>query len=228
MYKILDTHNISNLQGFIESVYGLPDNRLYSISDLLSNQQRFTMRALKGIRKGNKEKLKYNLLIALAWHIAVANRLHVNLEEKVWQRFPMLCSYCGRRPCECKVIKPTVRPKTARKESLKPKSIKGVQDMFEKIYPSQTRTLADAGVHLAEEMGEVNEAIHVFLGEHKEKQFSDITDELADYVSCIMGVANSAKIDVASELASIFSNNCHVCHKAPCQCKFSYVAKFSS
>ena len=228
MYKILDTHNISNLQGFIESVYGLPDSRLYSIPDLLSNQQRFTMRALKGIRKGNKEKLVYNLLIAFSWLIAVANRLHINLEGEVWRRFPRLCSYCGKSPCVCKTIKPTARPKISRKESLKPKSIKETQEMFEKIYPSPTRTLADAGVHLAEEMGEVSEAIHVFLGEHKEKQFSDITDELADYVSCIMGVANSAKIDVANELAALFSNNCHVCHKAPCQCKFSYVAKFKS
>lgn len=39
---------ISDLQRFVHQVYSLPDDRLFSISDLLANQQRFTMRALKG------------------------------------------------------------------------------------------------------------------------------------------------------------------------------------
>ena len=100
--------------------------------------------------------------------------------------------------------------------------------MFNLIYPKASRTLADAGVHLAEEMGEVSEIVHVFSGEHKKKQFDAIGNELADYISCIIGVANSSNIDLAKELGRIYHRNCHACHKAPCACNFSFVAKFRS
>jgi NTP pyrophosphatase (non-canonical NTP hydrolase) len=100
--------------------------------------------------------------------------------------------------------------------------------MFDQIYPSNSRTLAEAGVHLAEEMGELSEAIHIYLGEHHGPQFKDIEDEAADYLSCLFGVANSAKIDIALQLESFFYKNCHVCHNLPCSCNFSFVSRFRS
>ena len=222
------TQTLTEFQDFIDRVYGLADDPMYSLSDILTNQQRFTRRALKGIRKNDQEKLKLNLLIALSWLVASANRLHINLEEKIWQRFPMLCSYCGQCPCVCKKTKPTARAKMVIDESKKPKNLAEIQTMFEKIYPIDGRTLTEAGVHLAEEMGEISEAVHVFLGEHKEEQFSLITDEFADYVSCIIGVANSAGINMAEELSEMYASGCHACHQSPCQCQFSFVAKFNS
>src|SRR3989344_9123097 len=101
MHSLPKTASLSDLQQFVSSVYSLPDDRLYSIWDLLTQQQRFAMRALKGIRKQNMEKLKVNLLISLSWMIAIANRLHIDIEEEVWIRFPALCSYCGNVPCVC-------------------------------------------------------------------------------------------------------------------------------
>lgn len=100
--------------------------------------------------------------------------------------------------------------------------------MFRLIYPVKSRTLADAGVHLAEEMGEVAEAIHHYYGQHLHRQFNDIRYEIADFMSCAFGVANSAEINVAEELGKMFSNNCHVCHKAPCVCSFSFVSKIET
>lgn len=120
------------------------------------------------------------------------------------------------------------RTLTARPHALRPRSVAQTQKMFSEIYPADTRTIQDAGVHLAEEMGEVSEAIHIFLGEHKEKQFNEIISEMADYVSCFFGVANSAPFDVAQELARLYVKNCHICHKAPCECKFSFIAKLRS
>jgi NTP pyrophosphatase (non-canonical NTP hydrolase) len=97
--------------------------------------------------------------------------------------------------------------------------------MFQAIYPSQARSLEDAGIHYAEEMGEVSEAIHNYLGQHRKKLFSEIGLEMADYVSCAFGVANSANIDVATELEKLFYKNCHVCHKAPCVCSFTAISE---
>lgn len=219
------TATIKDFQKFIEAVYALPDDRLYSIWDLLVQQQRFTMRALKGIRKHDLEKLRLNILIGISWLAAIANRLHIDVEDALWKRFPALCSYCGQKPCSCKATRPEKRTGVKIDARLRPKTIQGFQQMFREIYPPEQRTLADAGVHLAEEMGEVGEAIHNYLGQHQQKWFDDIPLEIADFLSCVFGVANSARIDIADEFSKMFSDNCHVCHRAPCICSFSEVAQ---
>ncbi|OGY21297.1 MAG: hypothetical protein A2126_02450 [Candidatus Woykebacteria bacterium GWB1_45_5] len=228
MVKILPSASLNEAQEAIQKIYGLPDDRLYSVWDLLSNQQRFAMRALKGIRQGDKRKVKLNLIISFCWILAIMNRLHINLEESVWQRFPYRCSYCGKCPCACKKNKVRKRIKFLPDGSKKPTSLTGLQNMFREIYPSSQRSLEHAGIHLAEELGELSESIHMFFGEHKESYFQKITVEATDFFSCIVGIANSANFDIAKELAHLFRNNCHVCHKAPCVCDFSLVAKFKS
>lgn len=220
--------SLPQFQEFIGEIYGPSSDRLYSIWDLLAHQQRFAMRALKGIRKGDGEKLKRNLLVSLSWLMAIGNRLHVNAEEEAWWRFPMLCSYCGKRPCACRKMKPTMRANIARDDSLRPANLADFQRMFAEIYPPQSRTLVDAGIHLAEEIGEINEAVCCFLGEHKPLQFEGVKSEIADCLSCVFGVANSAGIDVAGELEEMYRVNCHLCHATPCGCNFSFLAKFQS
>ena len=222
------TGTIRDMQEFISFVYALPDNRLYSIWDLLTQVQRFSMRSLKGIRKNNVEKIKTNLLISLSWLMAIANRLHIDLEDEVWNRFPMRCSYCGKLPCACKKLRASSRTRFKRNNALRPHSLEAFQKMFSDIYPAENRTLPDAGIHLAEEVGEVSEAAHNFLGQHLQNKFSNIRSEMADVVSCVFGVANSAHINLAKELEEMFSDNCHVCHKAPCVCKFSEVSKIKT
>lgn len=219
---------ISDFQKFINEVYAMPDDRLYSIWDLLTQQQRFTMRTLKGIRKGDFERVKSNLIISFSWLMAIANRLHINVEEDVWKRFPAMCSYCSSSSCICKTKRSAKRKKVKIDNALKPKTLVELQEMFETIYPSSGRTLAEAGVHLAEEMGEMSEAIHNFLGQHLEEQFNEIELEMSDYVSCMFGVANSVKIDVAMELEKMFYQNCHVCHEAPCVCNFTFVVNLKT
>lgn len=228
MARFERTGKLDDFQRFIEEVYAVPDDRLYSIWDLLTQEQRFAMRALKGIRKGDIEKLRLNLLISLSWLAAIGNRLHVSLQEEVWMRFPGLCSYCGKRSCVCKETKPPARLTVKINDRFRPENLAAMQAMFRDIYPPVRRTLADAGVHLAEEVGEVSEAVHNYLGEHKERQFDEVKLELADFISCACGVANSADIDIAESLAAMYSENCHVCHKAPCVCKFSDVVGIES
>lgn len=219
--------SLREFQNLISRIYGLPDDRLYSLFDLLTQTQRFTMRALKGIRKGDPERVRSNLLIAFAWLMPIANRMHIGVAGEVWKRFPALCSYCGAAPCVCKKTHPKERLKV-KGAGERPSTIREFQDMFRAIYPPDSRTLPDAGVHLAEETGEVSEAIHNFLGQHLEKQFDDVRLETADYVSCIFGVANSAGIDIEEGLIELFADGCHVCHKMPCECTFAAVVAFRS
>jgi NTP pyrophosphatase (non-canonical NTP hydrolase) len=220
--------SIRHFQQVIKEIYGLPDDRLFSLENLLTNHERFSMRALKGIRKDNKRRQTSNLLIAFAWLIAIANRLHIDIEEDIWHRFPRLCSYCGHKPCVCKKEKIVNRIKIFRRNSQRPNRLADFQTMFDEIYPANDRTLADAGVHLAEEVGEVGETAHIYLGQHKQSQFDNVRLEMADWVSCMFGVANSADIDVAKGLEQMFQRGCHVCHKTPCVCNFSTVALYQS
>lgn len=220
--------SIKELQEVNRLIYQESDDKFFNNWEVFSNQERFMMRALKGIRKGDQEKIKLNLCIATSWFLAIMNRLHIDLEEAVWTRFPYLCSYCGSAPCMCKKIKPQKRPKITHDLGKKPQDLSEYQKMFEKIYPAKTRTLDHAGIHLAEEQGEISEAIQIFTGSHDNKYFQSIVEESADYFSCVMGVFNSAGIDFEKEMLEFFENNCHVCHKLPCSCDFTIIAEFKS
>ncbi len=206
MRSIRVTATFEEFQDFIKNVYGVSNDRLYSVWDLLAQQQRFSMRALKGVRKNDLDKISQNLLIALSWLMNIANRFHIDIGNEVWKRFPGVCSYCGTSPCSCREMKPEVRKQFVHDDSGKPRSLQEFQAMFALIYPPSKRTLADAGVHLAEEVGEVSEAVSNFLGQHHDDQLKDIESEIADLVSCTFGVANSADIHIAEELAQLYEN----------------------
>ncbi|MGC9968511.1 MAG: MazG nucleotide pyrophosphohydrolase domain-containing protein [Minisyncoccia bacterium] len=228
MHSFSQQGSLADFQEFIKVIYGEHDDRFYSIWDLAQNVDRFAMRALKGIRKKDEAKLVLNLLIALSWMMAIANRFHIETESGVLRRFPMQCSYCGKRPCACKAIHPKERILYAGLKIPEVHTIAQLQDMFREIYPPETRTLDQAGVHLAEEIGEVNEAIHAYMGEHKEEQMRALEDEIADALSCVFGVANSINLDVAKKLSELYGRNCHACHKDPCSCTFSSAVLFQS
>lgn len=219
--------SLADYQQLMHDIYDLPGDRNFSMSDILAQQQRFTMRALKGIRKGDTERLKLNLLDAFSWSVTVANRMHLDIEDIVWHRFPYLCSYCAHCPCVCKIQKPDHRPELQIDDSQRPTTLKGFQQMFDQIYPADGRTLADAGVHWAEETGEMSEAIHAYLHEHRPAQLQNIAEEVADFVSCTMGVANSAGIDIAEGSAEMFYKNCLACHSLPCTCSVENINQFN-
>jgi len=102
MASIKRNTTIKEYQHFVKEVYGLSNERYFNLEDMLINVERFVMKGLKGIRKGDKEKIKINLLIANSWFISIMNQLHIDLENEVWKRFPYLCSYCASCPCLCK------------------------------------------------------------------------------------------------------------------------------
>ena len=195
---------------------------------MVANITRFSMRGLKGIRKNDVEKIKINIVIAFSWFMSLMNQFDVDIEDCAWQRFPYLCSYCGECSCVCKVKKIQKRSKIKVDNKQRPKSITGFQKMFNDIYPAKDRTLEHAGIHLAEEVGELSEAILMFRGQHTPEVFAQFKLEAADFVSCVMGIFNSAKIDYEKVLVKMFSNGCHECHKTPCACEYNHVVNFKS
>jgi len=228
MASVKQNTTINEYQKFVQEVYGLPNDRFFSSWDMLTNVERFITKGLKGIRKEDKEKTKVNLLISFSWLTSMMNQFHIDLENEVWKRFPYLCSYCASCPCSCKKNKVEKRQKVFIEENKRPKTLEDFQNMFNKIYPSETRTLEHAGIHLAEEIGEFAEAILAYRGGHKEEDFNNIPLEAADLSSCFMGVFNSIRENMAKELSIMFSNNCHMCKNTPCICSFKTIAEFKS
>lgn len=221
--------SIQQFQLLIREIYGLPNDRHFELSELLTNVQRFAMRGLKGIRKNEVEKTKNNLIISFSFFISTLNRLHIELDDIIWERFPYLCFYCGNCPCICKKSKEEFKKQQPIVDANKrPKKIRDYQKMFSEIYPAETRTIENAGVHLAEEIGEFSEALLGYRGDRRKEDFEEVIEEAADYFSCLLGVFNSLGIDLAYELSKIFTHNCHVCYKAPCECTFVSIRRFKS
>jgi NTP pyrophosphatase (non-canonical NTP hydrolase) len=220
--------SLRQFQEFVGIVYKKPNDLHFDLKDMLSNIQRFAMRGLKGIRKGDPEKAKKNFLISLSWFMSTMNRLHIDIENALWNRFPYLCSYCASCPCECGDSK-TYRADILKiDDDKKPSTLKGFQDMFEEIYPASGRTLNKAGIHMAEEIGELSEAILGFRGSRRGEDFESVVLEAADLMSHFFCVFNSLGMDLEAELAGMFTENCHVCKKAPCECQFSDIMKYES
>lgn len=228
MASVKPNITIRAYQKFVNNVYGLSNDRYFSLGDMLTNVQRFIMRGLKGIRKNDKKKAKYNLVIALSWFVSIMNQLRIDLEDNTWKRFPHLCSYCGNCPCQCKEKKVKKRMKIRINEKIRPISLSAFQKMFSEIYPAEDRTLEHAGIHLGEELGEFAESIFAFRGGHSDEDFKKIELEAADFFSCVMGVFNSLEANSAIEISKMFKNNCHLCKKAPCECSFKDTATFKS
>jgi NTP pyrophosphatase (non-canonical NTP hydrolase) len=219
---------LSGYSAFVNAVYGVPNDRHYTYWDMLTNIQRFSMRCIKGVRKNNREKTKLNMLIAFSWFTSLMNRLHIDVSEVVWVRFPYLCSYCGKQPCVCKEEKIKTRRRVVGNDSIRPSTIEEFQTMFSRIYPSENRTRQDAAIHLAEETGELSEAFHLYMSDRSDLHFKKVCMEAADFFSCTMGVLNSLDISCADELSKLFANNCHICHNIPCTCTFKSVSEFKS
>ncbi len=228
MASIKQNTSIQEYQNFVQQVYGISNDRYFDTGDMLTNIQRFTMRGIKGIRKGNKAKVKLNLLIAQSWFMSLMNRLHIDIQENIWKRFPYLCSYCAHCPCVCKIEKVKTRKKIVPNNKKQPKTFADFQEMFKAIYPSSTRTLEHAGIHLAEELGELSEAVLKYQGVRDKDDFNKIMFEAADFFSCLMGVFNSIDVSAAKELSKLFVQNCHACKKIPCECSFTFITNFES
>ncbi len=226
MASVSQNTSITEFQSFIKSVYSLPNDRHFDVVDMLGHVHRFAMRGLKGIRKEDVKTAKDNCIVSFCWFVSLMNRLNINLEGEVWKRFPKKCSYCAALPCSCKTIKPEVRQTLEIDHFKKPNSLREFQTMFNEIYPSVSRTLDHAGVHFAEEVGELTEVLFDYRSSRSNEDFEKVKIEAADYMSCFMGIFNSLNIDLTQELASRFSNNCHICNKLPCECNYAFIKKF--
>jgi len=212
--------SLTHFQKMNEEIYLLQNNRNYETADMVSRMHRYITQVLKAVRKEKTENAGFWLSLSFSWSLALANRLHIELESEMWKRFPGVCPYCNQPRCACK-------ERAAERQELylnpvhiaRPTSLNGYQWMFAEIYPYNT--LQDAVMHLAEEAGEVDEAIEHYTGTHDAKLFEEILIELVDVITNMLAVATCLRLDLATEMEKVFAEGCNQCHKTPCKCGFT-------
>ncbi len=156
--------------------------------------------------------------MAFSWSSTLANRFHIDLAKEMWKRFPGMCPYCKNAPCKCKTHRAKDRKNlNGEKRRKQPISLTEWQRMFAKIYPNN---ITNSAMHLAEEAGEVDEAIRNYLATHSADWFDKIVEELVDVITNIWSVANCLKFNLVDGLVDYFMHGCPQCHEAPCRCGY--------
>ena len=130
----MKTENISDCQQLILDIYGIPDDRLYEVEDLLYYGQKFSLKYFRMLKIKNIDIASENLIISLAWFLALMNRFHIDLEKVSWKRYSFKCPFCLEIPCICLKKEDIKAQKTGRPSSRKPKDISKWQEMLGKIY----------------------------------------------------------------------------------------------
>lgn len=173
------------------------------------------------------------------WYCALANRLNINLEETLWQKYPGVCPRCLHSVCECarppKEIDPIrLAQLAASHANQRPKSLREWQYMFANMYrgpsgaenipPSRDR-LAMVFSRMAEELGEVAEAILMDDAIDRDVDLV-VRNEMADLCAWIFGLANNLQfvdstavgVTLADVSWNLYGGKCHRCVKIPCVC----------
>jgi NTP pyrophosphatase (non-canonical NTP hydrolase) len=218
-------HDGSSLKEFQElnnKIYLVVNDRNYSNAEILSILHRHITQVLKAVRKEKYDNVEYYLCMSFSWAFALLNRFHIDLDKEMWKRFPGYCPYCSTAPCSCKERAEDRQETAGKSEGQKPESMMEWQEMFARIYPN---LVINSAMHLAEEAGEVDEAIRNYSATHNKEWFIKIMEELVDVVTNIFGVANCLKINLAAELVNHFDRGCTKCHQIPCECGFVTVDK---
>lgn len=217
---ISNNSSLAEFQELNKKIYEITNDRKYNTKDLLSRLHRNITHILKAVRKEKYDDITYRLCMALSWSFAIANRLHINLADEMWESFPGCCPYCAKAPCDCKKRR-YVRQQVSKKPiGSQPVALFEWQEMFAKIYPN---TVQNSAIHLAEEAGEIDEVITNYSATHNERWFRKIVEELVDLMTNIFGVANCLKIELATEMANYFADGCCRCHHLPCSCRYTTV-----
>jgi len=212
--------SLQDFQNLNKEIYSLTDDRNYTSTDLLSYLHCHITKILKAVRKEKYVNVGYNLCMGFSWAFAVANRFHICVADEMWKRFPGKCPYCGLTPCVCKERRDDRQDLPQGPLALRPVSVADWQRMFDSIYPNNT--IKDSAIHLAEEIGELSEAVRNYLAVHGDNYFDKIAEEMIDIFANLMAVANCLKLDLGSLSADYFAKGCPKCERSPCEC--GYVA----
>ena len=196
-------------------IFQAKNDRDYSPSDLLLRIEEEAAQIDEALRKETLGDVQQPLARLLAWLFSLCNRMNIDLQDVVWQKYQGICPYCGREEnCMCITYTDTQNPKEwYRNPSGKiPSSLKEWQVMFDKIYGriNSLMWLISIWLHFHEELGEVIRDFRLKSPKMKE--------EIADTFAWIIAFANKIKINLEEILWNQYPGRCDTCGKEKCIC----------
>jgi diguanylate cyclase (GGDEF)-like protein len=190
-------------------------------------------------RKDPAEAAKF-LPKIFAWQVALLRKVrpdHANLEEIILRKFPDLCPYCLKKPCQCwKGEKPTLQDHHLRDAfySNAPgikRSLNDFQLMFREIYGQSwisdldpknhaTEIVRGLFIRLIEEVAEVGEALrfHHLYPENFENELADLLAWWFAIVS-VFPSPNDATVLAEDYMWQAYPGHCPDCQMVPCLCR---------
>jgi pyrimidine deaminase RibD-like protein/NTP pyrophosphatase (non-canonical NTP hydrolase) len=172
---------------------------------------------------------------AFAWWFALCGKVGVkSVAAMLWGKFPHVCPYCQREPHdldECMMRKERSRgPDWAELERIgaqsierQPRTLAEWQRMFDSIYRgSTTEEYAKTFAKLAEEVGELAEALRVFPAApgYFLSEASDVFAWLMKLNNMVEGKLPRSERGLALQrtLADAYPSRCRDCNSAVCTC----------
>jgi len=152
--------------------------------------------------------------------------------DKLIEKYPKSgCSYCGKKPCECAVIRPEDIVGANSSAEQKKWTISDWQNHLNDVYgaDNKKRELDFVSGRLVSEIGELSEAAILMekyekSDTNKSEKFRDeATSEAADVIAWIFAVCNEVDTDLQKAFVERYGKGCPNCHKFPCRCgEFSH------
>lgn len=174
---------------------------------------------------------------ALAWWLALCGKIGIrSVEDMVWTKFPRVCPYCLQakhdqfRCAKAKASRPgpdweALRSIGSSAGAARPKSLGQWQRMFLEIYEvSQTEDYGPTFARLAEELGELSEAVRIFPAApgYFVSEASDVFAWLMHVQNIIEYKTGVDKEELGTALERGFSvaypDRCTDCDKEVCMC----------
>jgi len=186
-------------------------------------------------KKKNAIEPEAHIAKAFAWWLTLCGKLGVkSIEEMIWDKFPGVCTYCQLVPHNPDICSEKKKlsggPPWETLASLgqgkdRPRRLRDWQRMFSTIYPAQqTEEYGPSFARLAEELGELAEAVRIFTSApgYVLSEASDVFAWLM-HIQNIVDTKNSVPLSKRGEaletaFARAYGDGCKECGKEKCVC----------
>jgi hypothetical protein len=173
---------------------------------------------------------------SISWLFALANKLNVDIEEAVLNRYPGVCPYCLSQRCVCaQTGKKPHRPIPAYKVSeelfylaqpyLRNRhTLQTLASGITEVYPNNLTTWDAIGAwkhtsKFSEELAEIHEAFSKYFA--KTKPHSAVAEEFADLFAWLLTAwrISLPHVDIDEAFITYYQNGCPVCARQKnCTC----------
>ena len=229
--------NLNNWVVLLHGLYGSTQNYSKSTYEIHTHLTEVCGVFGKHLLKKNDTEAAISFLPKMfAWGVALLKAVHpeeTDLEGIILRKFPNLCPYCGKSPCNCwNGEKPTLDPERLRSDFYRNapsmrRSANDFQMMFGNIYGESWGDInskegrSKLFTRMFEELAEIAEAIRFYhlYPENFENELADFFAWWFGLVSCFSDESGRGKLLVEDILWAAYPGHCQFCNLNSCFCR---------